>query len=245
MSADRFLKQLEEAGLLDDSVLLKVRKQIAASKSPPSARALADALVKSGHLTRFQASKLLEKMGGGESPAKPPSEPAKPKPPADPSEELGLARLDDEDEAPKPRASAPPAEDDEDVVLLEDASVDVSAEELSLDLDDAPDEPPPAKPVAGLQPVDGLQPVSPPAGKKRPASRKPSAGPKPGERATSAAYPWAAAGIATSHARATSTVAMAAGMADDADDGRDNGTGGPRAAPAAPGCGRGVIAARL
>jgi biopolymer transport protein ExbD len=35
MSADRFLKQLEQAGLLDESVLAKLRKQIAASKTPP------------------------------------------------------------------------------------------------------------------------------------------------------------------------------------------------------------------
>jgi len=187
MSADRFLKRLEQAGLLDEAVLSKLRKQIASAKTPYSARTLADALVKSGHLTKFQAAKLLQELGGDATasstkPAGPPAPaPSKPKPAAN-DDDLGLAPLEDEEEGllqQRPIAEEPSEAEDDEIVMLEDASGDRPVEELGLDLTDedeaeragaglaAVEEDSGLEPVGeagGLEPIEGLQPISPAGG---------------------------------------------------------------------------------
>jgi outer membrane protein assembly factor BamB/TolA-binding protein len=59
-STDQLLKNLEERDLLPSKLIEKLRKQIAQSSKPVSARAVAKRLVKMGHLTSSQADRLLE-----------------------------------------------------------------------------------------------------------------------------------------------------------------------------------------
>ena len=179
MSADRFLDRLEQTGLLEAWFLQTLRDQAAASQTPPTADSIAKRLVRSGHLTKLQASKLLADLEDDR--AEPPAAAKKPAPgsgkPADsrgkgkpaPSidEELGLAPLGDEPDlgfAPLPEdAPAKPAEDEE-VVLLEDASQEAPAPARPASLRPLaePAGLKPLQPVAGLQPLEpmgGLQPL--------------------------------------------------------------------------------------
>jgi outer membrane protein assembly factor BamB len=179
MSADRFLDRLEQTGLLEAWFLQTLRDQAAASPTPPTADSIAKRLVRSGHLTKLQASKLLADLEDDK--AEPPAAPKKPapgsgkpadsrgkaKPAASIDEELGLAPLGDEPDlglAPLPGdASATPAEDEE-VVLLEDASqaAPASGRPASQRPLAEPAGLRPLRPVAGLQPLEpvgGLQPL--------------------------------------------------------------------------------------
>jgi tetratricopeptide (TPR) repeat protein len=178
MSADRFLDRLEKTGLLEAWFLQTLREQTAASKTPVTADAIAKRLVRSGHLTKLQASKLLsdaeEDAGDRREPAgraaagppKPAQGRSEPKRAPSIDEELGLAPLDDESDlglAPLPEdASANPPE--EEVVMLEDASGKAAKASRAVR---QPPRPEPAgltplEPVAGLQPLDavgGLEPL--------------------------------------------------------------------------------------
>ncbi len=170
MSADRFLDRLEQTGLLEAWFLQTLRDQTASSKTPPTADSIAKRLVRSGHLTKLQAAKLLADLE--DDTAEPPATPKKPaagsgksadsrgkaKPAPSIDEELGLAPLGDEPDlglAPLPEdAPAKPAED-EDVVLLEDASATAPAPAR-------PAVPRPLREPAGLkplEPVSGLKPL--------------------------------------------------------------------------------------
>ncbi len=184
MSADRFLDRLEQTGLLEAWFLQTLRDQAAASQTPLTADSIAKRLVRSGHLTKLQASKLLadlddeteEFQATAKGPAAVSGKPVdsrgqgKPAPRVD--DELGLAPLDGEPDlglAPLPEdAPAKPAEDEE-VVLLEDASKDLPAPARPAGLRPSP-EPAglkPLQPVGGLQPLEpvgGLQPLTPVAG---------------------------------------------------------------------------------
>jgi len=165
MSADRFLDRLEKTGLLEAWFLQTLRDQTAASKTPVTADAIAKRLVRSGHLTKLQAAKLLSDADdgaerrelAGRAPAGPPKSAggrSAPKPAASIDDELGLAPLDDEANlglAPLPE-DAPANPPEEEVVMLEDASGKVSKPQR-------PRQPEPAgltplEPVAGLQPLD-------------------------------------------------------------------------------------------
>lgn len=184
MSAERFLDRLEKTGLLEVWFLQTLREQTAASKTPVAADAIAKRLVRSGHLTKLQATKLLSDVEDGAAEGREPAAgaaggTAKPTaghgaPPAASSidQELGLAPLDDEPDlglAPLPEdAAARPAE--EEVVMLEDASGPASQPPRSGSRSPARPEPSgltPLEPVAGLQPLDaaaGLEPLGDAAG---------------------------------------------------------------------------------
>lgn len=179
MSADRFLDRLEKTGLLEGWFLQTLREQTAASKAPVTAEAIAKRLVRSGHLTKLQATKLLSDAdddaeerrepaagaaGGAAKPAAGRGASA-----AAPSidQELGLAPLDDEADlglAPLPEdaAASPP---EEEVVMLEDASGKSPPTQRSAGA--TPSRPvaaglTPLEPVAGLRPLDaadGLEPL--------------------------------------------------------------------------------------
>lgn len=122
-----FLDRLEQTGLLEAWFLQTLREQAAASKTPTTADAIAKRLVRSGHLTKLQASKLLadaaDDVAAASSPsstatgkAPPKSPPTAPSAsPAEPSyasidEELGLAPLPGDELTTSPSTSAPPAQ---------------------------------------------------------------------------------------------------------------------------------------
>ena len=128
MSAKRFVELVDQAGLLDESVLAGLRQQIAEHR--PTAAAVAKHLVDKGQLTKYQATQFvaqaMESAGGAAAPPDPP----------DVGEELTLAPIDDDpaEEARIREAAAlaaearkrqqpdqPAPETDEEVVLLEDA----------------------------------------------------------------------------------------------------------------------------
>ncbi|MBM4003961.1 MAG: hypothetical protein FJ295_11860 [Planctomycetes bacterium] len=114
MSADKFLEHLESQGLLEQAAIRGLRKQVAGSRVKVTPEAVAKLLVDGGHLTAFQAKKLL---GDFKAPVATPSQAAR-------SDDLGLAPLGDEpaaqaepvkpatkpaSKAPPPKTSVPPA----------------------------------------------------------------------------------------------------------------------------------------
>ncbi len=134
MSASQVLDLAERKGLLDAKVIIDLRRQVAESKFVVTPEAIAKILVDHGHLTPFQARKLVSEALEGneptpESPAAPaptpaaaaPTPPPKPAaPPAKPStvaEDDLLAQLADE-EPPTRSIPAPPAAAEEEVVDL-------------------------------------------------------------------------------------------------------------------------------
>ena len=66
MSADRFLDRLEKTGLLEAWFLQTLRDQVRSSTEPITADSVAKRLVRSGHLTKLQASKLLADLQSDE-----------------------------------------------------------------------------------------------------------------------------------------------------------------------------------
>ena len=119
MYAEQFLDELEKRGLLDDRVLVELREQVSQIKTRVTPESIAKLLVDNGHLTRFQATKLVGEITGPMEARKEEkiknkdAKRRKSSPPApDPEEELGLAPDDD----------AGAVEDDEDeIVDLEEA----------------------------------------------------------------------------------------------------------------------------
>ena len=177
MSAERFLDRLEQTGLLEAWFLQTLREQAAASKTPVTADAVAKRLVRSGHLTKLQASKLLSDLDSdtaaprqpaGKSPAAPvpPVGRGAPIPVSPIDEELGLAPLDDEPDsrwAPQPGdkpakppetpAPSPPAPAPKSTKPSKTVAEPSGTAVAGLT---------PLEPVSGLEPLDvgdGLQPL--------------------------------------------------------------------------------------
>ena len=69
MSASKVLDLAVEQGLLDAKVISELRKQIAESKFVVTPEAIAKVLVDHGHLTPFQARKLVNSAVGTDGPA--------------------------------------------------------------------------------------------------------------------------------------------------------------------------------
>jgi outer membrane protein assembly factor BamB len=160
MSASKVLDLAVEQGLLDEKVIGELRKQIAESKFVVTPEAIAKVLVDHGHLTPFQARKLVTSALGraeSEPPAATKAPAAKPSPPPpkkqDLPEELTLA---DDEGNPEPLAAAPPP----------------AAEEI-IDLEPVAPAPKPKSQPAARQPS---APRPAPAAKARPAPA-----PKPAE----------------------------------------------------------------
>ncbi len=193
MSATKVLDMAEKQGLLDGIVISDLRKQVAESKFVVTAEAIAKILVDHGHLTAFQARKLVS-TALSEPEAVAPTTPAtaKPSPPRTPppkphESELGLADSSSHDEivemqvaAPstKPPMAKPPAPKPSSRSQAETRQLDVSparpAPPRSVPSPLVPVAPPSRAP-AGLQPiappVSPLTPVAPP----RPSAPAPSA----------------------------------------------------------------------
>lgn len=62
MSARLLLDRLEQQGLLEPTVVADLRRQLDQAARPVSAEALAKLLVQNGHLTKFQAARLVEEV---------------------------------------------------------------------------------------------------------------------------------------------------------------------------------------
>jgi outer membrane protein assembly factor BamB len=111
MSASKVLDLAEKQGLLDAKAISALRKQVAESKFVVTPEAVAKILVDNGHLTAFQARRLVASAldeGGGETAAPAPTPAAPPvaekSAPPKPVEESDLWLAD----APRPEPPAPP-----------------------------------------------------------------------------------------------------------------------------------------
>ncbi|MBM3998902.1 MAG: hypothetical protein FJ297_05060, partial [Planctomycetes bacterium] len=62
MSAREFLDRLERHRLLEDSVIADLRRQLEGASRGVSAESIAKLLVENGHITRFQATKLINEV---------------------------------------------------------------------------------------------------------------------------------------------------------------------------------------
>jgi outer membrane protein assembly factor BamB/polyhydroxyalkanoate synthesis regulator phasin len=140
MSAKKLIELLVNNAMLEDSVIKEIRKLVADSTSKVTAESVAKALVDKGHLTKFQATKLVNEVTASKEASKEARANAKSKK-ADADDDLSFAHDDELD------GDAPSEDDVEDVVMLEDVG---------------------GSEVAGLTPVEdaagGLTPVgTPPA----------------------------------------------------------------------------------
>ena len=199
MLAKKVLDLAETQGLLDARVLADLRRQIGESKFVVTPEAIAKILVDKGHLTAFQARKLVASALGEGALAAEPTPPPAASPPATPpasppvtppaktparrpvEEELYLA-----DEPPPPKA--PPKDD---VVLLQPVAPAKPAPKTSADKPPSFKSPaakaPPSKPPPDEEVVDLLvvQPAATPP--KKPAAEKSRpTKPRPGEAVTKA-----------------------------------------------------------
>jgi tetratricopeptide (TPR) repeat protein len=129
MSASKVLDLAQRQGLLEPKVIAELRRQVAESKFVVTPEAIAKVLVDHGHLTPFQARKLVN--SALEEPAEPAaeSEPASPPPKAKriASDELILADESSGDLSAQNQPS--PAADEDDVVMME--AVDASPPPVS------------------------------------------------------------------------------------------------------------------
>ena len=95
MSAAKFLQLLMTRGMLDDATVAKLQQQVSDRKRRVTAESIAKVLVEQGHLTKYQATKLVgEVTTGAETVADVPSPAGQDSAAASPPEsdaELGLA----------------------------------------------------------------------------------------------------------------------------------------------------------
>lgn len=160
MSAERFLDQLEAQGLLDDKIIHELRGQVARKSKKVTPEAIAKMLVDNGHLTRFQASKLMSaaKSGNGGVSATAPAE-------NEADDELGFAP--DEEEGPSPvpgrKTSAATKTAEPELATVEDEAEEEHDDEI-VELETAHDDEHVAGPVSPPEPAGagtgGLEPLA-------------------------------------------------------------------------------------
>lgn len=151
MSAKQFIDKLEKLGLLSPDILEELRRQVDDSKARITAGTLARLLVDNGHLTKFQATKLISDM----------SKDAPDKQAAGSRSTVEEDLLDLAPEAPQAH-KAQILEDDDGMVAASVADDDIVAVELVSDEDD----------VVAVEVVEEAGPVSESeAPKKRSAKR--------------------------------------------------------------------------
>ncbi|MCA9223003.1 MAG: PQQ-binding-like beta-propeller repeat protein [Planctomycetales bacterium] len=157
-AASRFVDILEQQGMLEDKVIAGLRKQLQEKGDRVSPDSVAKLLVSKGHLTKFQANKLIEQVGDDPADSVAEAAPAAADDDlglAPESDELGLAGEEDElglapapGEAAKPAAPSKPtsskpvepAPAEDDIVEMEEAV------EMEV-IDEGP--------AGGLEPLDG------------------------------------------------------------------------------------------
>jgi outer membrane protein assembly factor BamB/outer membrane biosynthesis protein TonB len=101
------LDRIESLGLADEKILGQLRQQVANAKGPVSAETLAKVLVDKGHLTVFQAKKIVGEVTAAREEAKSKAAKVPPKPQKPADDDLGLA--DDSDGLELLEESPPPA----------------------------------------------------------------------------------------------------------------------------------------
>jgi outer membrane protein assembly factor BamB len=149
MNAVEFLDKLEQQGLLDMQLVAKLRQEVAGARKTVSAQKIAKLLIDKGHLTAFQAKKLMD--DGVKSPVKG-GAPLAPRASQAPADDGGLDLLDD------------PADDDLGLELVDDEPALTPTDDDGLELLDVVEEPPPkAAPSSPSSRTSG----------KAPSSRKP------------------------------------------------------------------------
>jgi len=124
LPAKQFIDLLESQQLLSDDIVQELRRQVRESKTKLSSERLAKLLVENGHLTKFQATKLVAQASG------PASEGAEANPGrSTDDEELGLAHEQDS-AAQMPTNVATVYMDDEEIETVEELNKDVVEVEL-------------------------------------------------------------------------------------------------------------------
>ena len=175
MSATKVLDLAEKQGLLDGNVVADLRKQVAESKFVVTAEAIAKILVDHGHLTAFQARKLVTTALGEPEPVMPaakvpPPAPApRPAAPKPDESELGLADSTSHDDIVEMQVAAPAVKPP--VAKPPPAKKSSRSHAETRPLDVAPARPAPPKTAPSP-----LVPVPPPAA-KAPAVLEPIAPP--------------------------------------------------------------------
>jgi hypothetical protein len=151
MTAVEFLDKLEEQGLLDERLVSKLRQQVSESRSSVSAQKIVKLLIDKGHLTPFQAKKLMDDA------AKAPARASQAERPS-----MGTAVVDEND-----GLELVADEDDLGLELVEDAAPAAAAvEDDGLELIDdpapaAPNTPKPAPSMpAHVRKDTGLDPLA-------------------------------------------------------------------------------------
>jgi outer membrane protein assembly factor BamB/TolA-binding protein len=117
MSANKVLELAEKQGFLEPKVIAELKRQVSESKFVVTPEAIAKVLVDHGHLTPFQARKLVATAMGQPQPEPEPPKPASPPRKAQRDrgpDDLGLA-----DDSGENMASAGPEQAEEDLVMLE------------------------------------------------------------------------------------------------------------------------------
>ena len=132
MLAQQFVDKLENSGLLHPDIISELRRQLADSKGRVTVEQLAKLLVDNGHLTKFQATKLIAEFRESTpdpvttrnvATAPTPPKPASPPSPASPpNNDLDLAPLDTAAGGSKPKtvSNANPSEEVEALEIVED-----------------------------------------------------------------------------------------------------------------------------
>ncbi len=147
ISAEEFIKILEEKDLLDPSLIAEMRKRVEQSMAPVSAALLAKRLVDKGHLSRKLAQRLLDQP----EPAQAPSPPASKTPAKQPEREKDQS----------PPGLAPLEEEQSKVEELADIEQTEEEDWQLMPLDDEPRHPARSTPGAPAKPVQPVQPAAP------------------------------------------------------------------------------------
>lgn len=176
ISARRFLDRVAERGLLEDQTIEELKKHIDNSLFDVPVEAVAKLLVDKGHLTAFQASKLVSEItaseeGASAPVAKPPEKPVeKPveKPAEKPAAPAAAKPAPPAPAKPAPPPPPPPAAEDLDDLGLADLGDDFASSSK------------PAAPPAAAKPTPSAPAPAPLKKPEAPAAKKPaSAPPKP------------------------------------------------------------------
>ncbi len=131
MSAMQFIDQLEAQGLLSPDIIEELRRQVAESKSRITPSTLARLLVDNGHLTKFQATKLVSELNKDVPPPSSSRSAAVANKPVE-SDDLDLAPLEDQ-------AAHSGSGNKASIVVDDDELVEVSDAEIIDDEDDVAD----------------------------------------------------------------------------------------------------------
>ena len=183
MLAKQFIAQLQSQGLLAPEIVEELNRQVAESKSRLTPEVIAKLLVDNGHLTKFQATKIIADLKAGNAKPEPAPEPPKKSNWQDEEELLGFA---DDPPTPSKNPRNKPTEqvaavflDDEVVEIPDEEVVDVDIVEEVIEVADTDViEKVSAKPVRPATPLDqpAFDNIAPPS-IQSPRDKMPKANP--------------------------------------------------------------------